>query len=439
MITRAKNGIYKPKILLSDLSNSEPSTIQEALAHNKWNQAIHDEFNALVRNQTWSLVPLPPNRHTVGCKWVFKLKKNPDGSVSRYKARLVAKGFHQQAGLDYSETFSPVVKPITIRIILTIALARGWPVRQLDINNAFLNGILKEDIYMEQPPGFDQSTTNSSLVCKLHKAIYELKQAPRAWFERLNDFLTSLGFLSSKADSSLFIRFTKTSTIYILVYVDDILISGSSTTEVQQLITQLNATFSLKELGELNYFLGIEVLQNSTGFHLSQAKYISDLLKRVNMDQANALSTPMVSNLSLSSKQGNPISNPQEYRSIVGALQYITVTRPDIAFSVNKVSQFMHCPLDTHFKAVKRILRYLKGTLSYGMVLQRSALLSLVGFSDADWGSDPDDRRSITGYCIFLGANAIAWTSKKQQTVSRSSTEEEYRSLASATTEVIWI
>lgn len=147
----------------------------------------------------------------------------------------------------------------------------------------------------------------------------------------------------------------------------------------------------------------------------------------------------MVSNLSLSSKQGNPISNPQEYRSIVGALQYIIVTRPDIAFSVNKVSQFMHCPLDTHFKAVKRIMRYLKGTLSYGMVLRRSALLSLVGFSDADWGSDPDDRRSITGYCIFLGANAIAWSSKKQQTVSRSSTEAEYRSLSSATTEVIWI
>lgn len=157
------------------------------------------------------------------------------------------------------------------------------------------------------------------------------------------------------------------------------------------------------------------------------------------MDQANALSTPMASNLSLSSKQGNPISNPQEYRSIVGALQYITVTRPDIAFSVNKVSQFMHCPLDTHFKAVKRILRYLKGTLSYGMVLRRSVLLSLVGFSDADWGSDSDDCRSITGYCIFLGANAIAWSSKKQQTVSRSSTEAEYRSLASATTEVIWI
>lgn len=222
---------------------------------------------------------------------------------------------------------------------------------------------------MEWPPGFDQSIANSSLLCKLHKAIYGLKQAPRAWFERLNEFLTSLGFLSSKADSSLFIRFTKTSTIYILVYVDDILISGSSTTEIQQLITQLNATFSLKELGELNYFLGIEVLQNSTGFHLSQTKYISDLLKRVNMDQANALSTPMVSNLSLSSKQGNPISNPQEYRSIVGALQYIIVTRPDIAFSVNKVSQFMHCPLDTHFKAVKRIMRYLKGTLSYGMVL----------------------------------------------------------------------
>lgn len=179
------------------------------------------------------MVPLPSSRQAVGCKWVLKLKKNPDGSVSRYKARLVAKGFHQQAGLDFSETFGHVVKPTTIHIVLTIALARGRSIRQLDINNAFLNGFLKEDIDMEQPPGFQQHIPGfqqhnniSSLVYKWHKAVYGLKQAPRAWFERLHAFLTSVGFLSSKSDGSLFFLFTNNSAMFILVYVDDILITG---------------------------------------------------------------------------------------------------------------------------------------------------------------------------------------------------------------------
>lgn len=369
----------------------------------------------------------------------FKIKRNLDGSISKYKARLVAKGFHQQAGLDFSETFSSVVKPTTIRTVITISLAKGWSILQLDINNAFLNGILTEDIYMQQPPGFQQTNQSSTIVCKLHKVIYRPKQAPRAWFHRLHEFLTSAEFIPSKADTSLFLKFTKTSTIFVLVYVDDILITGSSSEEIQALIRQLNNTFSLKDLGDLHYFLGIEVNPISTGLHLSQTRYITDLLTRANMDKAKALPTPMVSNSSLSSRQGTPIPNPQHYRSLVGALQYITITRPDIAFTVNKVSQFSHQPLDTHYKAVKRILRYLKGTLQHGLVLKRSPNLSLTGFSDADWGGDPDDRRSITGYCVFLGANAITWSSKKQTTVSRSSTEAEYRSLANLTTEVIWI
>lgn len=199
----------------------------------------------------------------------------------------------------------------------------------------------------------------------------------------------------------------------------------------------MNATFSFKDLGDLNYFLDIELLRNSTGLHLSQTKYILDLLKKTNMDKAKALPTPMVSSASLFSKQA--IFNPQEYRSIVGVLQYITVTRPEIAFSVNKVSQFLLCPLDTHLKAVKRILRYLRRPLNYGITLRSSPHLSLIGFSDADWGNDPDDRRSMTGFCIFLGSNIVSWSSKKQHTISRSSMEAEYRGLANATTEIVWI
>ncbi|KAL5577768.1 hypothetical protein UlMin_019467 [Ulmus minor] len=331
-----------------------------------------EEYNALINNKTWTLVELPPNRRPVGCKWIFKIKRNTDGTVSRYKARLVAKGFLQKAGFDFTETFSPVIKPTTIRVILTLALSRGWITRQLDVNNAFLNGELKEEVYLEQPA-------------------------------------------------------------------DDIIVTGSCKEEIEQVILLLNRSFSLKDIGDLNYFLGIEVKATREGLHLSQKRYIEDLLKRSKMDNARPLPTPMVSSLKLTSDEGDPVPNATDYRSIVGGLQYVTITRPEIAYCVNKVCQFMQNPLDLHWKAVKRILRYLKGTAEEGILLRRSETLNLTGFCDADWGNDLCDRRSTTGYCIFLGRNVVSWSSKKQAVVSRSSTEAEYRSLANATSELIWL
>ena len=234
MVTRSKAGIFRPKVLLADKSTSqEPQTTQEAMLSPLWCAAMNEELSALMRNKTWSLVPAPVNRTIVGCKWVFKIKRNSDGSVSRYKARLVAKGFHQQAGFDFSETFSPVAKPVTIRVILTIALYNNWQIKQLDVNNAFLNGTLQEEVFMEQPPGFIQ---NPNLVCKLHKALYGLKQAPRAWFDKLTHTLVRFGFTPSRADSSLFMKITKHSCMYLLVYVDDIIITGSNNTEINSLI-----------------------------------------------------------------------------------------------------------------------------------------------------------------------------------------------------------
>ncbi|KAL5750488.1 hypothetical protein ACOSP7_025091 [Xanthoceras sorbifolium] len=183
MVTRSEAGIFKPKVLLAQLTDSEPHTAHQALQHPLWTASMQEEFDALQRNQTWSLVPAPIGRKIVGCKWVFRIKRNPDGSILKYKARLVAKGFHQIEGFDFHETFSPVVKPTTIRVILSLAVSKGWSLRQLDINNAFLNGVIAENMYMQQPPGF--MAANPSLVCKLHKALYGLKQAPRAWFDRL--------------------------------------------------------------------------------------------------------------------------------------------------------------------------------------------------------------------------------------------------------------
>lgn len=280
MVTRSKDGIFQPRVLLAQQpSVTEPIHLRDALSNKNWHNAMCEEYAALIRNNTWSLVHAPPNASIVGCKWVFKLKTNSDGSIIRHKARLVAKGYSQQAGFDFFETFSPVVKPTTIRLVLTIAITKRWPIHQLDVNNAFLNGSLTEVIHMQQPPGFEQKQGTAPLVCRLHKAIYGLKQAPRAWFDKLRSALQHMGFSASKADSSLFVHSSSTLIIYILVYVDDIIITGSDSTQIATLIHKLDSQFSLKNLGDLSYFLGVQVSKLSDGslFH-SQSKYVQDLM-----------------------------------------------------------------------------------------------------------------------------------------------------------------
>lgn len=274
MVTRSKTGSLKPQVFLSAV---EPTTVKQALAKPEWLQAMKAEYDALLMNNTWTLVELSPNRQPIGCKWVFRVKENLDGTINKYKARLVAKGFHQQYGSYFNETFSPVVKPVIVRIVLTLALTYKWPIQQIDINNAFLNWLLQEEIHMVQPPGFVDS--NKSLVCKLNRALYGLKQAPRAWYERLHGALLQFGFKSSKCDPSLFTYTNGNTRIYTLVYVDDIILTGSFSSMITELITKLNAKFALKQLGVLDYFLGIEVKHTDRGtLVLSQAKYIRELL-----------------------------------------------------------------------------------------------------------------------------------------------------------------
>jgi len=320
------------------------------------------------------------------------------------KARLVAKGFHQVHGFDFHETFSPVIKPVTILIILTLALSNGWKLFQLDVNNAFLNGSLEEFVFMIQPPGFEAA--DKSLVCKLNKAIYGLKQAPRQWFDRLKSTLLQFGFVGSKSDSSLFIYRQQMHIVYLLVYVDDIILTGSSTSPIQQLTSKLNTAFSLKQLGHLDNFLGLEIkyLSNNSIF-MTQSKYIRDLLHKTNVAEAHSISSPKVSNCKLSRHGADAFHDPTLYGSVVGALQFATLTRPEISFVVNKVCQFMAAPLDSHWIVVKRILRYLKGTLFHGLLLQPTSVtkpLVIRAFCDADWAADVDDRRSTSGTTIFF-------------------------------------
>jgi histone deacetylase 1/2 len=447
MRTRLRAGLSQPKqrtdgtvTYTAARAAAEPVSVAAALEDPQWRATMDAELAALHRNQTWSLVPAPPGINLIDSRWVFKVKHNPDGSVERFKARLVAKGFKQRHGIDYDDTFSPVVKATTIRVILSLAVTQGWHMRQLDVDNAFLHGYLEEKVYMVQPPGFvDHHRPHH--VCKLAKSLYGLKQVPRAWFARLSGKLQELGFVPSKADVSLFIYNSKAVTIFMLVYVDDIIVVSSTVSAADQLLQQLRSEFPVKDLGVLSYFLGIEVKPTQDGIVLAQNKYITDLLAKANMQQAKGVSTPMVATEKLSRQDGTALS-PEEstrYRSVVGGLQYLTLTRPDISFSVNKVCQFLSAPTDVHWTAVKRILRYLKQTHSFGLLLQRSSSLLLSGFADADWAGCPDDRRSTGGHAVFLGSNLVAWSSRKQPTVSRSSTEAEYKSVANATTEIMWI
>ena len=436
MVTRAKSGIHKKRSFIVQ-HTTEPRTYSQASKNDSWVQAMNSEYQALLRNNTWSLVPPPSSAHIVGCRWIYKLKYRPDGSIDRHKARLVAQGFTQTPGIDYFDTFSPVVKPCTIRLILALAVSFQWLVRQLDVENAFLNGDLEEEVFMTQPQGF-VNPTYPTYVCKLHKALYGLKQAPRAWFQKLRIALLDYGFQSSRADTSLFIFHTATDILILLVYVDD-MVTGSNPMLVSHFISYLRTKFALRDLGPLSYFLGIQAQQLGSVLHLNQHKYIADLLNRTQMETSKPAPTPGRLGRTLSQSDGMSLSDPSEYRRTVGALQYVTLTRPDIAFAVNKACQFMAKPSDVHWMAVKRILRYLKGTIHLGLHFQPAASMELQGYSDADWASCPDDRRSTSGYCVFLGSNLISWSSSKQRLVSKSSAESEYRGLVSLTAELVWI
>jgi Reverse transcriptase (RNA-dependent DNA polymerase) len=441
MTTRTQDNTYKKRIFSNFVAHqinleSEPSSFKQAMSSPNCRQAMTDELNALASNGTWILVPPPTNQRIIGCKWVYKIKRRPDGSLERYKARLVAKGYSQEPGIDYVETYSPVVRATTIRLILSMAVTSNWSINQLDVSNAFLNGDLKETVYMHQPQGFGDPQ-HPDHVCLLKKSLYGLKQAPRAWFEKLCNTLLLMGFQSSNYDPSLFLSRNNGQLTLILVYVDDILVTGSDPTLIQQCITYLSNRFTIRDLGQVHFFLGVQVTSSDKGLFLSQTKYLSDLLVRANMLNRKPLLSPMASGTNLSQIGSKPCQDPYLFRSIVGALQYATLTRPDISFSVNKISQFMHNPTDDHWSAVKRILRYVAGTLQYGIQLFKDSNLQIHAYSDADWAGSIDDRRSTSGFCIYLGKNIISWQAKKQATVSRSSTEAEYRSLASACTEIM--
>lgn len=338
---------------------------------------------------------------------MYKIKYKADGSIERYKARLVAKGYTQVEGLDFFDTYSPIAKLTTIRLLLAIASTQNWYLHQLDVYNAFLHGTLDEEVYMQLPPGLH--TSQPGQVCKLLKSIYGLKQSSRQWYASLSTFLISKGYHHSSVDSSLFIKHNNSSFTTLLVYVDDLIIVGNNLDEITHIKSDLNSRFRIKDLGDLKYFLGLEIARSREGIHVCQRKYALDILHECGLLGSKPASTPMTKGTCLSHDQGTPLSDPTAYRRLIGKLLYLTSTRPDISFSVQQLSQFMGKPTHLHHEAAIRVLRFIKQSPARGLLFPSSSALQIKAFCDSDWATCPDTRRSVTGFCIFLGDSLISW------------------------------
>ncbi|KAG8485839.1 hypothetical protein CXB51_019238 [Gossypium anomalum] len=421
------------------VAQEEPSCFKEAEAHEGWKQAMCDEIAMIEKNQTWELVARPINRKVIGVKWVYRAKQNADGSLNKLKARLVVKGFSQKYGLDYLETFAPVARLDTIRLLVALAAQMEWKIHQLDVKSAFLNGFLEEEIYVEQPEGF-KVLHKEDMVYKLKKALYGLKQAPRAWYSRIDSYLVGLGFERSLSEPTLYVKKKNGKTqLIVSVYVDDLLVTGGDQAILADFKIKMHQMFEMSDLGEMTYFLGMEVTQSQAGFFLSQRTFAIKILEKFSMQNCKATSTPVAVGEKLTSQGNSEKVCETTYRSLVGCLLYLTATRPDIMFAVSLLSRFMHCCNEDHFRAAKRVLRYIKGTLSYGMQFCKAKRLRLVGYTDSDWAGSKDDMKSTSGYVFTLGSAIFCWSSKKQNVVAQSTAEAEYVAAAGAVNQAIWL
>ena len=419
------------------VASFEPRDVGHALSDSNWVNAMHEELENFERNQVWVLVD-PPSCKPIGTKWVFKNKQGEDGLVVRNKARLVAQGFCQKEGIDYGETFAPVARLEAIRILLAFAASRGFKLYQMDVKSAFLNGYIEEEVYVKQPPGFEHPKFPNH-VFKLQKALYGLKQAPRAWYARLKTFLLENGFKMGSVDKTLFLLRQGNDSLIVQIYVDDIIFGGSSHFLVAKFAESMSKEFEMSMMGELTFFLGLQIKQTQEGTFVHQGKYTMDVLKKFDMADAKPISTPIPTSAALDADEDGESVDQKEYRSMIGSLLYLTATRPDIHFAVCLCARFQASPRTSHRQAVKRIMRYLRFTPEFGLWYSASSTLSLCGYSDADFAGCRLDRKSTSGTCQFLGSSLVSWSSRKQSNVAQSTTEAEYVAAASCCSQLLWM
>lgn len=411
----------------------------------KWKAAVQAELDSLTSNGTWHLVERPTSGNVVDSKWVLRVKKNSAGEVDKYKARLVARGFTQIYGVDYYETFAPVAKLSSFRLILAIAARNGWPADSFDFNSAYLNSKLDKDVYLEQPP--DHAIADRrKYVLKLDKALYGLKQGGRKWYETLCVALADLSFKRAEADYGVFFKHEGPHLIILAIHVDDCLITGDSRLLLDTYKHRIGQKYRLTDLGPVSWLLGIKVLRDleARTLALSQHSYIDAIITRFNFDDLKPISTPMDPHLQLSKSQcpesASDVARMKRvpYREAIGALMYAAMgTRPDIVFAVSTLAQYSENPGWTHWEAVKRIFRYLLGTRNLSLVYGGDRN-GLEGFVDAD-GASQEHRRAITGYVFIVDGGAVSWASKKQELVTLSTAESEYVAATHAAKEAIWL
>jgi len=410
-----------------------------------WQKAIDAELAVLHSKGTWKLTELPKDRKPVENRWVFAKKYDENGIVTQYKARLVAKGYSQVPGVDYQETFSPVARLDSLRTMFSVAAINDWEIHMMDVKSAYLNGDLEEEIYMLQPEGYEDGTGR---VCLLIKTIYGLKQSGRQWNRKLDRILHKHGYTRLETDHCVYKKTSKDGRTLIYIWVDDMVLFASSLEALEELKSILKSELDIKDIGEPKYFLGIEITRDRVNrtISLSQKNYVDTIVRRMNLQDAKPVSTPMNPSVTLVKKEDGPRDPKQSYRyaMAIGSLMYAALgTRPDIAFAVQCLSQFSANPSPEHWTAVKRVFRYLLGTRTYSLTLgacsKDEVSIQLNGYADADWGSNPVDRKSVSGYTFLINDGAIAWSSKKQPTVALSSTEAEYIASTHAARQIIWL
>ena len=436
-------GIQTRSRLREDLnvaftSQIEPRKVDDAFLEVEWVNAMHEELEQFERNGVWNLVPRPEHQTVIGTKWIFKNKLNEEGKIIRNKARLVAQGYVQEEGIDYEETYAPVARLDAIRLLFSFACANEFRLFQMDVKSAFLNGIIKEEVYVEQPPGFGDDK-HPDWVFKLNKALYGLKQAPRAWYEKLSSFLINHGYDRGNVDTTLFIKRMNNEMIVVQIYVDDIIFGSNDQALCDEFAELMQKEFEMSLMGELTYFLGLQIKQTPTGLFVSQEKYTRELLVKYNFKDLKGKATPMANGVKLDvDEKGNSVDQ-KLYRGMIGSLLYLTASRPDILFCVCLCARFQSNPKESHLTAVKRIFRYLIGTENLGLWYPKGQEFSVVGYCDADFAGCRVERKSTSGSCIFLGGCLISWNSKKQNSIALSTAEAEYVASGSCTAQILWV
>lgn len=444
----ARKVLNSTALSVQNCEEDEPKTYKEALTcsnKEKWEIAMKEEVNAILKNETWTLVDssdLPEGKKPIGCKWVYKIKRNVGGEAVRFKARLVAQGFSQKYGTDYNEVFAPVARQTTFRTLLSVAAKRNLFVKHFDAKTAFLNGDLQEQIYMKLPPGFENTLGNTK-VCMLKKSLYGLKQSARVWNNTLHKVLVKMGFKHSSADSCLYIGNINKKLCYILIYVDDLVVVCEEENTIKSIHNELNKHFEIVSLGDIRHYLGMDIERDEEGnFLINQTHYIEDIIKSAGLQDAKISKIPIDPGYHKIDSTNSKMCDQKLYQKFIGQLLYVSVSsRPDISSSISILSQKLSSPNELDMNEVKRVLRYLKGNSKLKLQLSQnnSTVSNLIGYSDADWAECRTDRKSNSGFIFKFNHGTISWACRKQSCVTLSSTEAELVALCEASKEAIWL